>query len=163
MHKNITKESCSANFSVCSGSTTIHIFPFNSGVSVGVYIDGVSPPDGNPSTSNLGMYNISQTASVLAIQATNNKNQFLVSSDDGWILTNSTSWRCVAQVTSSTWNQMDFDDSRWPNAVELGRNDGSYADTVVPGIHPDAAWISASNLTISANIYCRFYFGIYMN
>jgi len=53
--------------------------------------------------------------------------------------------------------EIDFDDSAWPAAVEVAPNDGSDArlNQVIEGIAPDAVWIWVADRS-SEQAYCRW-------
>lgn len=59
----------------------------------------------------------------------------LASTDDGYILTN-TSWKCAIDKERG-WQNIDFDDSSWPNAFEIM----PYSKKQIIGIRDDALWI----------------------
>ena len=102
---------------------------------------------------------------VLAISCKNKGGPagLLGSTNDGRILTNST-WKC-SNTLESDWNTVDFDDSSWPDAVQVDTN-------VAPGpvhhgwkvqnqIDPTAVWISTqeNNIPAGTTSYCRLKLG----
>ena len=123
------------------------------------YIDGETPPYGGGEFSSpaIGRFHVSNNARGVGVYSTHGtKAMILVSSNDGSMLSNYT-WKCVNYAPTNWW-YIDFNDASWPNAVELGSNNGSFK-TPVPGFSPDAKWISAPN-TVGV-LVCRGYFGNY--
>jgi hypothetical protein len=72
-------------------------------------------------------------------------------------LVTSSSWKCsVEQDGQGTWMKADFDDSKWPTAVEEGQN-GILPWGVRPGISKKAFWIFSHDTynMRGQQVYCR--------
>ena len=80
----------------------------------------------------------------------------LASTTDGVILTNST-WRC-SNISSVSWADVDFDDSSWTPAVDIGQN-GVGPWGPVSSINGNAMWIWNNRQFTDLTIHCRLDLG----
>lgn len=81
---------------------------------------------------------------------------------DDFLLTNST-WKCSDVSGGPDWAQLGFDDSSWPSAHQIQKNDGLSSPCVpalpnIPTISSNAWWIWIAD-TLLEVVYCRGYLG----
>ena len=85
----------------------------------------------------------------------------VASTDDEYILTNS-SWKC-SNVSQNGWEEIDFDDSAWMNAIEYAYN-GEDPWGFAPGISTNASWMwlrqynglpNSTYEEMDQEVYCR--------
>ena len=102
-------------------------------------------------------YDITPSAQMIAMRCDGQggaRGRCLAGSADGWTKTNVT-WKCLDYAQSNWWT-LSCDPSSWPNAVELGSNNGSFAPQVA-GISADAMWITSK--VVSTAVFCRVFLG----
>lgn len=95
------------------------------------------------------------TTRVVAIEANNTfqVGAILASTDDGYIKTNS-SWKCK-NTRIQGWQEVDFNDSSWKQAVAVPYHD-PFPETTSTIIREDARWIWTKDYSDGdLNVFCR--------
>ena len=84
---------------------------------------------------------------ILAVQAASfgGRAGLLASGEKNQSLNTDSRWRCITESPGIGWESANFDDSRWPRAREIARNDEETVLKLVKLIRQDAFWIWASD------------------
>lgn len=84
---------------------------------------------------------------VLAVQAASfgGPAGILASGEKKQFLNTDSRWRCTTETPGVGWKNTNFDDSGWPRAKEIARNDEQTVLKLVKLIRQDAFWIWASD------------------
>jgi hypothetical protein len=111
----------------------------------------------NFSLSNQRPFNINATSSCFAVQVTNVIAGIRLMLETSTGIVTDRTWKCVQPLqpfTNTAWTRKNFNDSSWPNAVEIGTNSGLYASKKFA---PDRQWISVARDTTPRDqlMYCR--------
>ena len=126
-----------------------------------LYFDGVEQTN-VPNHANWGStdtVDLPASTRVIAVEGINSAPGYagiLASTTDGVILTNS-AWRC-SNILSVSWADVDFDDSSWTPAVDIGQN-GVSPWGPVSSIKSNAMWIWNNQQVTDLTIYCRLDLG----
>jgi hypothetical protein len=76
-------------------------------------------------------------------------------------------WKCTKKMPAipSTWSELSYDDSEWPEATVAGNNPDKWHGTIT-SIDSKAKWIWTANYlpkpTIDSLVYCRVHLRTYI-